>query len=396
VIRKSENLLLIIAYLNLASVGLCDGLLGVAWLSMRATFGVTLDAVWLPMTAATVGFIVASFNSGRFITRYGFGTVLLSGVLLKTVGILGIALMPNWWGLIAASLLSGIGSGGIDTGTNNYLASNHSAGRMNWLHASYGVGVTIGPLIMTFILSIGQVWRWGYVAAGGVEVALAAAIVLTLAAWPSRPVSTGGETPAAPKGNWDTLRIPAVWLGIVLFFSYTGVEVSSGQWAYALFHEGRGVAESIAGVWVSIYWGSFTVGRFLIGFAADRIKQTVLLRSAMLGSAIGAALIWWNPINAAGFAGLALLGFSLAPVFPTLIFTTADRLGSEHAPNAIGFQMGAASLGTAAVPALAGVLAQRTNLEAIGPFLLAGVVLTIALHEALVISTRRRVMVVPG
>ena len=33
---------------------------------------------------------------------------------------------------------------------------------MSWLHASYGVGATLGPLLMTTVLASGLGWRWGY------------------------------------------------------------------------------------------------------------------------------------------------------------------------------------------------------------------------------------------
>jgi fucose permease len=58
-----------------------------------------------------------------------------------------------------------------------------------------------------------------------------------------------------------------------------------------------------------------------------------------------------------GIAGLALLGFSLAPIYPGMMTQTPTRLGrlSEHA---VGFQVAAAMLGAVAVPSLGGYLMQ--------------------------------------
>jgi fucose permease len=85
-----------------------------------------------------------------------------------------------------------------------------------------------------------------------------------------------------------------------------------------------------------------------------------------------------------GFLGLALIGFSLAPLFPLLISHTPKRLGAAHAPNAIGFQVAAAGLGLSLVPGLAGVLAESLGLEIIGPFLLLASIATFLLHEVIV------------
>jgi predicted MFS family arabinose efflux permease len=127
-----------------------------------------------------------------------------------------------------------------------------------------------------------------------------------------------------------------------------------------------------------------TVGRIIFGIIADRIGVIPIVRSCMLGSLCGTALIWWNPVDILSFLGLALTGFSLAPIFPLMISVTPKRLGSRHSANAIGFQVAAASLGIALLPGLAGVLAENLGLEAIGPFLLALAVAMFLLHEVTV------------
>jgi fucose permease len=186
----------------------------------------------------------------------------------------------------------------------------------------------------------------------------------------------------------ETLRLPVVWLSIVMFFVFTGLELSGGQWPYTLFTEARSIEPAVAGIWVSIYWASLTVGRILFGIAASRIRVDTLLRAAMLGCICGAALIWWDPAEVqvlgihVSFVGLALLGFSLAPIFPLSMSNTQGLVGARHAPNAIGFQVAAASLGIAVLPGLAGVLAERRGLEVIGPFLLILAAIMLVLHEA--------------
>jgi fucose permease len=166
-----------------------------------------------------------------------------------------------------------------------------------------------------------------------------------------------------------------------MFFAFTGLEVSGGQWPYTLFTEARAVPPATAGFWVSVYWASLTVGRILFGLAARRVRTVHLLRATMLGCVCGTALIWWNPAQTVSFLGLALLGFSLAPIFPLSISDTPRQLGARHAPNAIGFQVAAASLGIAVLPGLGGVLAERVGLEVIGPYLVALAVAMFTLHE---------------
>ena len=179
----------------------------------------------------------------------------------------------------------------------------------------------------------------------------------------------------------DTLRLPVVWVGVLLFFVFTGVEGTAGQWPYTLFTEGRGVDPSSAGWWVSVYWGSLTVGRILFGFVVGRLGVVTSSRLGMLGMTVGSALVWWRASGVLSFLGLALIGFSLAPLFPLLISDTPRRVGGAHAPNTIGFQVAAAGLGIALLPGLAGVLAENLGLETVGPFLFVTSAVTLLLHE---------------
>jgi fucose permease len=240
---------------------------------------------------------------------------------------------------------------------------------------------------MTTLLSAGFAWRWGYVILAAVHGLLAVWVFARAHAWQPRPDTVAGA--AAPPGPQAgahrsyaaTLSRPIVWVNIALFFFYTGTEVSAGNWAFTLFTEGRGIPVAVAGFWAGFYWGSFTFGRFVFGIIADRINVVNAIRTMILLAIVGAALMWWNPIDWVAFGGLALVGFALAPVFPLLISSTPSRLGVADATNAIGFQVGAASFGIAILPGLAGAMAQQTTIEIVPPFLMVTASIMFVLHE---------------
>jgi len=395
--RKSGVILIGIAYAGFVVLGLPSGVLGVAWPSIRASFSLSLDAVGALLIATTVGYLVSSFSSGPLLSRVGVGTLLMVSSLVAGAGLLGYALVPAWWVMVLLGLAAGLGGGAIDAGLNTYFATNHGASLMNWLHACFGLGAALGPAMMTAVLDTGQSWRWGYVVVGVLQGLVALCFGLTLDRWrlaETKPVAANPGSTAPPTGEVrgaDTLRLPIVWLGIALFFVYTGIEGTAGQWPYTLFTEGRGVAPGTAGLWVSVYWGSLTVGRVVLGLVVDRLGVVPTLRACMLGVTLGSALVWWNATNLLGFVGLGLIGFSLAPIFPSLISQTPRRVGVPHAANTIGFQVAAAGIGIAALPGLAGVLAENLGLEVIGPFLLAASIAMFLLHEVVVSSSRQHV-----
>ena len=389
---RSRLLLIGIAYLGFVSLGLPDGLLGVGWPSIRGTFGLPLDALGGLLLTFTAGYLVSSFSSGRILARIGVGALLALSCLATAASLLGYALAPAWWVMVAFGALSGFGGGAIDAGLNTYVATHHGARTLNWLHASFGVGAMLGPLLMTGLLGAGFGWQWGYAIVGSAQLLLALCFGQTRGWWttPGSARAVSSTAPSRPTSSTDTLRLPLAWLGIALFFLYTGLEVAAGQWAFSLFTEARTVPPTTAGLWVGVYWGSLTVGRVLFGLVVGVAPLGALLRACLIATVVGAALLWLDLAALLSFLGLALIGLAIAPIFPSLIAATPARLGEAHAANAVGFQIAAAVLGGAVVPAGIGVLAERAGLEVIPPSLLIVAGLVLILHEALAARSARR------
>ncbi|WP_433538152.1 MFS transporter [Micromonospora sp. CA-249363] len=379
--------LLLLAYLAFVSLGLPDGLLGVGWPSIRADFGVPTEAVGLLLTAGTVGYLTSSVLAGFTLARIGVGALLAASTLLASLALTGYALSPGLAVIVGCALLLGLGSGAVDSGLNAYAAAAFGPRHMNWLHAFFGLGVAIGPLIMTAALSAGLAWRWGYGIVAAAQVALATAFALTVRAWRRRDPASGADpgTPdtAAPVRVpvLATLRLPVVWSGTLAFALYVAIEVSAGLWAFLLLSEGRGLSAAVAGGCVSAYWGSLFVGRVVQGVVAERLGPRSVLRVSLAGMAVGAALIAVPGSAVLAVLGLVVLGFAAAPVFPLLTLTTAERVGAAHADRAIGLQIGAAGLGAALVPAGLGVLISNVSVQALGPALVVLAVALIVLYE---------------
>ncbi len=371
---KTRIGLLLLAYLAFIALGLPDGLLGVAWPSMRESFLQPLDALGMLMITGTIGYLSSSFMSGKLITRFGVGRLLAASCGLTGLGLIGYTLAPAWWVLVGIGIFTGLGAGAIDAGLNTYIATNFGERPMQWLHASYGVGITLGPIIMTTGLEYMHTWRTGYVIVGIVQLVLALCFVFTISLWyRSSAKSPAGEKPQITDYKTPfsaSLRQWRVWLSVILFWFYTGAEVTLGSWAYSLLTEGRGIDPQTAGLWAGSFWGTFMVGRILAGIITKKVGGHRLLVISMSGGLLGAFLLFWNPANLVSLFGVVLFAFYLAPIFPGLISGTRERVGSQHAVNTIGMQMGAAGFGAAALPALGGVLARRISLEIIPVYLI--------------------------
>jgi fucose permease len=381
--------LVILAYVAFVGLGMPDGLLGVAWPSIRTGFSIPLDAIGLFLTALVIGYMTSSFFSGPIVTRIGVGRVLAISCALTGTALIGYTFVPAWWMMVLLGAVAGLGAGAIDAGLNTYVAAHFSEGLMQWLHASWGVGITLGPIIMTMGLTASNTWHTGYRIVGAFQLFLAVCFVLTLSMWTDNDKPTAHDEPKkltdykTPMG--ETLRQPRVWMSIFLFFMYVGAEGALGTWIYTLLTESRDVNPTVAGFWAGSYWATFTVGRIVAGLFAKRIGINKLVTGGLIGALTGAVLLVWNPSVGINLLAVAVIGFSIAPIFPAMMSGTSTRVGDHYAANTIGMQMTATGLGTAVIPGLMGVFARQVSLEVIPVMLL---VVYVGLFGLYILATR--------
>jgi fucose permease len=395
---KPASIVLLLAYLAFISLGLPDTVLGVAWPSLRAAFGISQSAMGVVLAAGLSGYFLSGLWAGVAMEKLGVGGLLAASSALVAVALFGYAVAPSWLFFFPMGALLGLGSGAIDSGLNGYAARHFSVRHVNWLHGSWGIGASTGPALMTAAIAQGHGYRAGYALIASVLGAMAILFLITRHRWdaPLEPSegSASTESDAAPPahaaraGFRVALRNGRVWLQILTFFLYTGVESTVGQWCFTWLRERRGLPIEAAGSWTSAYWASLTVGRLVLGSVVDRFGPDRLLRCSTLGAVLGVLMFSWGD-GPLGSIGLLLLGASLAPMFPTLMARTPARVGTDVAHHAVGFQVSAATLGSTLVPALVGVLVARTGLGAIGMVVAIAALGLLVAHEALLAATRR-------
>ncbi len=376
-------ILLGVIYFAFISLGLPDSVLGVAWPSMRVSLGQSLEAAGLITLVLTVCSAFSSFVSGGVIRRIGTGPLVMASGALTGLALLGFSLSPSFAVLLLLAIPLGLGAGSVDAALNHFVAAHYSSRHMNWLHGCWGVGATLGPIIMGTALSSAAGWTSGYRHIAFLQLSLALVFLLTLSLW-----NQERSAPAEDHHHESFIRKPlhplAPTLAASLYLAYAAVEVSTGLWAASILVEGRHLASSTAGLWVSCFFGSIMAGRFATGLIAQRVGNRRLVRYALMVAAAGATLFSLDGVpQALSLAGLIVLGLGCAPIYPSLMHETARRFDAETARKVIGRQVGFAYVGGALVPASMGLLAATLGLGAIMPTVLAAVIILLVLSEML-------------
>jgi len=423
--RKSVDALAMYAFIAL---GLPDGMLGTAWPSVRHSFHVPLEDLGVVGLAGTVGAVALSAVSGLVIARIGIARTVMLGGAMAATGAIVLVLSPAFWTFVLGGAAIGLSAALIDGSINSAIAMAGRNRLLNLVHGSYGIGTTVGPLVVTgsvllvswrpaygflFVADIALVGGWWL---AGRHVGGSRAPSDPAPAAETSPLAPPTETsplapptevsPLAPPTETSPLALPVapppvatppdapelaeaglgtptpatrltrarlvtvVALGLIVFMVYTGFEASAGQWAASFDRGPLHLGAGATGLSTFGYWGALTLVRFGLAVPRRRIAPLAVVRWGCAIATVGAALVWWSPFTVVALVGLVIIGGALAGVFPALVALTPERVGEEMARHVIGWQIGAAWIGGAGISAVFGVVFQHYGLKIFGPALI--------------------------
>ena len=350
------SLLLPVIYLAFISLGLPDALLGSAWPSMYTELGASLSWAGIVSMIISAGTIVSALCSERLNLRLGTGGVTFLSVMLTAVALLGFSLSTSFWQLCLWAVPYGLGAGSVDAALNNYVALHYESRHMSWLHCMWGVGASIGPVIMGRALA-GGTWQGGYRTIALLQFALTAVLLLSLRLW-KRPQANVEGADFKPHPIPELLRRPGVPQVLLCFFCYSALEATAGMWAASYCTLVRGIDAETAARWASLFYVGITIGRGVCGFLTMKISDQNMIRLGQALIAAGVVLILAPLGQGTLFAGLITVGLGCAPIYPSIIHETPVNFGRDVSMSMTGLQMATAYVGSCLMPPLFGLLAQ--------------------------------------
>jgi len=352
-----------VAYLSVALPG---STLGLLWPSMRLSFGEPVGALGILLVFGITASVISSVATGR--TRVRTGPLVAAGAMLTAAALAVEAFAPSLWVMAVGFVVFGLGFGAIDAALNAHAARHFGARDINWMHASYGLGAIIGPLLVTALLAGGLGWRRTYGLMALVQAVLACVFTVRRRGWRESPhVCLAGEDKPAPEQG-TARRKPSAAAALTFTAVETGIESGAGIWGYVFLTAGRGLAPGTAGVAVSAYWAMMFAGRVVLGPVAERLGSARVLAAAVAGVPLGAVLMAVPGPGALAIAGLMILGLAAAPIFPLLMLTTGQRTGTARM---VSLQVAASAVGSAALPAGLGLAIGAVGARILAPSLLA-------------------------
>lgn len=285
------------------------------------------------------GAMLVFFISGKLIEKFGLIKLLFYGVIYNTLSLTAVYLSINYYTLLAAFFFLGSGITLLNIVAVNLTSITYSEKRgkmINLLHLFYGAGGIIAPYFVTSILKLGFSWNYSFLFS----------IILLLIIFfefnsASLPDIEAGEKKLM-KTTSELLKDKKVILFSLIVFFQVGVEFSLVTWLAPFLKDVQGRTDLAVSFYLSLFFISFTLGRFLASFVVEKMGYYNFL---IFTGGSAAFLITLALIGGRSFTILIpISGFFLAVQVPTIQAVILDSFDTSGI-KVVGFAQTAGMMG---------------------------------------------------
>jgi fucose permease len=361
--RRNMAVVKALTYVMFAMFAMTTDSVGIIIPEVIRTFQLSLTAAGTFQYATMTGIALAGLLLGQLADRFGRRPTIIVGLTLFATACFLFAAGNTFLFFAALMGLSGIAIGVFKTaalaliGDLSTSTAQHTS-IMNTAEGFFGVGAIVGPAILARLLAAGLSWKWLYVIAGAICVALIVLALVVKYPEAAKPVaaSTHGGTGRAMKN-------PYVLAFSAAAFLYVGVEAAVYVWMPTLLAAYTGSAALLATYSISVFFLLRAAGRFLGAWMLTRLRwETALVVCS------GSILLCFTA-SVIGGVGWAIYLLPLSGLFMSVVYPTINSKGisclpkSEHGAAAgviLFFTCTSAVLAPMAIGALSDAFGQIT------------------------------------
>ncbi|MDQ6695408.1 MAG: MFS transporter [Chloroflexota bacterium] len=374
----SRRLLTINGMVFLA-VGFMGAVIGPALPELARNTSSTLGEAGAIFTALFAGSLPTQIAGGQLIERFGHKRVAVIGMLVMAAGLVGVSLSHSLPVALLFMALAGLGDGAVIISVNVLIAvafSSRSVSALNLLNVFYGVGAISGPLLVgLFLGSIGAALPALWVVALFLSALVPMVAGLKLPYGAREPVTAGADR----LHVGSIYRSPLLWILSASMLVYVGLEIGTGGWITTYMVRTSGIHADLAALVASSFWLALTTGRLVAAYFGRKSDARTVLLVAVTGAAASGsllALVTGNTLLT--LLAVPLLGFSLAPVYPTLLAITTGTFSavSGDESKAASVVISCGSAGGMLLPWVQGLILEGVGTGA-AAFFAAGLALTL-------------------
>ncbi|KAL5113945.1 hypothetical protein ACEQ8H_008163 [Pleosporales sp. CAS-2024a] len=353
---------------------------------LQEYYHLTFVVISLVFLSPLVGYTMSALLNNSIHLKFGQRGVAVIAPTCHLIAYIVIAVHPPYPVLVVIFMLAGFGNGLADAAWNAWIGNMANPNEvLGFLHAFYGLGAVLSPLIATTMITRGQKLPWYYFYYVMIGMAMIELATSSTAFWKD----TGAVYRAANPRTGDTkdnrmkealVRLPharVTWLCALFLLGYVGVEVALGGWIVKFMLEVRDGGQFASGMTATGFWMGITIGRIVLGFITPRLGEKLAIAIYVPLTMALELIFWLVPQFYVSAVAVSLQGFFLGPLFPAAVVAATKLLPRDLHVSAIGFAAAFGGSGAAIFPFAVGAIAQAKGVQVLQPIILAllGVIL---------------------
>lgn len=361
--------LLIVIYLIFISLGLPDSFIGSCWPTISEYFKISRDFQGIFSLIVSFFTIASSFLTIK-LTKYlkNYGVIAIS-IGLTISGLIIIGFSDNYYLLLLAAIPLGFGGGAIDSILNSYVSLHYKAIHLNFLHAFWGIGAFISPLIIGSFIVDPRGFKDAAFVLSIIQTTILIITLSTLVLWvkvdkiyniDSRN-TTNSENNKENIGFFNTFKLRGVLFACITFFSYIAIESLAYSWFTSLCVFGMNIDNDIASKYLSLFYIAISLGRVISGLLSIKIKDKNLIRIGEGILLIGIILLTFKFNFVFMPIALFIISLGCGPIYPSIVHSTVDKFTSKYSSAVMSIQIGFAYMANISVAPLFGILGNATT-----------------------------------
>ena len=315
-------------YLGFVTQSISANFAPLLFLTFQSTYGISLDRIALIPVVFYLTQLLVDLGASRFADKIGYRICVVASQVVSAAGLVLLAVLPEilpapFPGILIAVVFYAIGSGLVEVLVSPIVEAcpfENKDGMMSLLHSFYcwgAVGVILGSTLFFAVFGT-ENWRiltliWALVPLVNIFQFLTCPI--------ERLVEEGGNLPLR-----RLLRLPLLWLMILLMICAGASEATMAQWASAFTESALGVSKTIGDLAGPCLFAVFMgIARMLYGKMSGKLN---LVRTMLFSGILCVAcylLASLSPLPLLGLTGCALCGFSVGIMWPGTISLSSQK-----------------------------------------------------------------------
>jgi fucose permease len=305
-----------------------------------------------------IGLVSGILITGPLADRLGAKLFAVLGNLLVAIGLVMMAMTPDYNFLLIAVAIMGFGAGVLDMVLSPIVCAfqpDNRAKAMNWLHSFYCIGAVITVLAGALALKYGIGWRTLAI----YLIPLPGLVALGFSLLHIPPLVTHED---GRMRLGELIKKSIFIVALFAIFMAGATELGMAQWLPAYAEKSLGFSKWIGGMALLAFSLAMAFGRMIAGMIGNKVKPMTLLLFCCWSSVIFFLLACFSPSPYFALMACVTVGLTGSCLWPTLLGTTAD-IFPQGGASMFGLLGAMGNLGGVFMPWIVGIMADHTSLN---------------------------------